>query len=73
MIPVDKSMSFFLKQRQRYLRNSKHSSQMAIDTPYKKLPQNVNNTVKWKKLVKVDNLISELILLSKVRRAFPNH
>lgn len=46
MIPVDKSMSFFLKQRQRYLRNSKHSSQMAIDTPYKKLPQNVNNTVK---------------------------
>lgn len=38
MIPVDKSMSLFLKQRQRYLRNSKHSSQMAIDTPYKKLP-----------------------------------
>lgn len=73
MIPVDKSISFFLKTKTKIFTQLETLISNGNWHTVQKLLQNVNNTVKWKKLVKVDNLISEKILLSKVHRSFPNH
>lgn len=70
-------MSFFLEQRQDTCiyatekDGKKNPSQTEMDIHIQNLPQNVNNTVNKKKLVKINKLISELILLSKMHCFFP--
>lgn len=50
----------------------KNPSQMAMDTHIQKLPQML--TIHWnEKASKNYNLISEVILFSKIHRFFPKH
>lgn len=46
--------------------------QMSMETYIQKLPQNVkDNTVYWKKFLKNDSFISDILLWSKIDSSFP--